>query len=522
MTRRIQLPGNPVTRDYSTKYRDYAKFCPAVSEMFARFVSNKNPKRPSPVSQHDLDFLQPTSNIYYIPYALYSAGQAAKSQGASHRKDMITGRNRQHSVILGDSGGYQIQTNAIKFKGDETRERMMRWLENNCNWSMILDFPTGGINMGNVDQHTTRLKQEGHDLEAFCAELGWAPNDIQKLGIATCLKQTLINNDYFVANRAPGATNFLNVVQGRNNEESSVWYQAVKHYDFEGWSLAGPHKENFSMTMRRLIDMKYDGLLINKKWMHFLGVGKLANGCAYTTMQRCIREDKQYGNSEFTMSYDVSSPFTTAAFGNLFLGYTLDKNAWTIQSDKLDGRDYLPGGKLAGRAFLEEIYEKWIDKGLEGQEHSMFVESNVGKHLRMDQVCVNEDPKFTSTWDVVTYALMMNHNLQTHLEAVFRAQELYDSNDVSRVPLDLMHLKNVIPEIWNAPSKEAAYTLIANNDSVLNCLAGDAAGGGVQDNTVMEFALTSQHNQQVIKLHEHNKTKKTETFVVNDLFSKAG
>lgn len=471
--------------DYTRRYRDYARFTPAISEMYTRYVTNENPKREPPIPRSDLDYLNPASNLFTLSHSLYSAGQAAKSDGAAAAIDMVTGRERSNTTVLGDSGGFQIQMGSIKFKGDETRNRMMKWMEKNCDWSMILDFPTGGINMGTIDPHTARLQAEagaldektgkpivdsgnGELLEALCRENG------QSLAYNTCLLQTLINNDWFVQNRTPGATKFLNVVQGRNPSESKIWYEKVKHYPFEGWSLAGPHKENFEMTLQRIIEMRDENLLQDRDWMHFLGVGKLQNGCAYTTIQRCVRESI---NPNFTISYDVSSPFTTAAYGNLFMGYTLDKNGWTIQSSKLDGREYLEGGEKADNAFLDEVRACW-DRKMEGKslEHSLFVETEIGKRLKMKDVCVNVDEKFTSTWDVVSYAMMMNHNVQVHLESVFESQDLYDKGDAHRVPADLLELKSVIQEVF---SSETPFDVITRNAKILNCLAGDAAAGGV-------------------------------------------
>jgi hypothetical protein len=511
--------------DFTKRYRDYARFTPAISEMYTRFVTNTSPKRPCPVPQQDLDFLDPNSNLFHISSALYSAGQAAKSDGAAGKICMVTGRNRSNTTVLGDSGGFQIQTGAIKFKGDETRNRMMKWMEANCDWSMILDFPTGGINMGTITPHTLRLKSEagaldaqgkpvvdagnGSLLAALCAENG------QSEAYNTCLLQTMINNDWFVANRTPGATNFLNVVQGRNPSESKIWYDKVKHYPFEGWSLAGPHKENFEMTLSRMIEMRDEGLLQDKNWMHFLGVGKLQHGCAYTTIQRCVRESI---NPNFTISYDVSSPFTLAAYGKLFLGYTLDKNSWSITGEKFDGKDYLPGGTKAHLPFLDEVRALWNEKikeeagkldvimhedhwassDIQAQEalmnNSRFVETEIGKRLRMDQVCVNDDTaekKFTSTWDVVTYAMMMNHNVQVHMEAVFEGQELYDRNDVDRVPADLLQMKLVIEEVFKS---ETPHDVIAANRKVLNSIAGDAAERGVLMTGGFDWANEREHN----------------------------
>lgn len=553
--------------DFSKRYSDYARFLPAVSEMYTRFVVNPNPKRVSPIPQSDLDFFNPNSNLWYLPCSLYSAGQAAKSDGAAKRKDMITGRTNTATTVLGDSGGFQIQQGSIKFKGDVTRERMMRWLETNCDWSMILDFPTGGINMGTIDQHYDRLKADGdtyeyqgtkYTVETFIKNvLKTDINDPQARGFGTCMFQTLVNNDYFIQHRAPGATKFLNVVQGRSMEESDKWYEHVKHYGstdqlgaqaFEGWSLAGPHKEKFNMTLTRLLGFRRDGLLEGKNWMHILGVGKLANGCAYTTMQRMIRK---YDNPDFTISYDVSSPFTTAAFGNLFLGYTLDKSGWTIQSDKLDGRQFLGtlndrykrrfgkdfDGYAGENLFLDELRNLWdnimkedgskVVEGLfEGDaarraENSRFIETEIGKQLKMRDICVNVDKTLTSTWDVVTYAILMNHNVQVHLEGVFESQDLYDKGDVNRVPHDMLVLKELIEEILDPANDTRAESIIARHESDLNCLAGDKVRSPIKISAAVVEDGIKEHSNKMVNLKETVKsfTSPVDHSIVTDIWA---
>jgi len=561
--------------DFSKRYSDYARFLPATSEMYTRFVVSPKPKRVGPIAQSDLDFFNPSTNLWYLPCALYSAGQAAKSEGAAHRKDMITGRaDVKNTTVLGDSGGFQIQQGSIKFKGDVTRERMMRWLEVNCDWSMILDFPTGGINMGTIDAHYDRLKRDGDIYVLECFEfkkdkagnyerqdgkrivkksLGYQPvnvdefaeqmdlsiNDPQTRGFATCMFQTLVNNEYFAHKRQTGATGFLNVVQGRTIEESDQWYEQVKHYSkasefganaFEGWSLAGPHKEKFTMTLTRLLGFRRDGLLEDKNWMHILGVGKLQNGCAYTTMQRMIRK---HDNPEFTISYDVSSPFTTAAFGNLFMGYTLDRNGWTIQSEKMDGRQFLGtlndrykrrfgkdfDGYAGDEMFLDELRKIWdnmIDhpgefhnEAFEGdldrlRQNSHFIETEIGKNLRMRDICVNVDKTLTSTWDVVTYAYLMNHNAQVHLEGVFESQDLYDRGDVDRVPVNMIMLKEAIEEILDPTTKDP-YTLIKKYEKTLNSLAGDKTNAGVLVGDALDQIPIADNTKAVKTLKEATK-----------------
>ena len=550
--------------DYSKRYRDYARFTPAISEMYTRYVVAESPKRYPPVTQAELDFLNPETGLFYLPCGLYSAGQAAKSSG-NHKQDMVTGRDKSHTMILGDSGGFQIQTGAIKFEGDKTRRRMMEWLETNCDWSMILDFPTGGIAVGNIDQHYNRLMSEfdekipdsgnAETLNALILKNGGDPSNQNDQMFYSCMLQTMINNDWFVQNRTPGKTKFLNVVQGRNASESKTWYENVKHYPFEGWSLASHHKENFEMALGRIINMRDDNLLANRDWLHFLGVGKFQHGCVYTTIQRLVREQI---NPNFTISYDVSSPFTLAAYGKVFLGYNLNKDSWSIQGEKLDGRHYLPTntyiddedveqighemistgkdrikyllddngeriplpprGKDADRPFLE-VLEEMFHERLDGVEGSRFIETEVGKRLKMGDLCVNVDPKFTSTWDVVTYALLMNHNVQVHLEGVFESQELYDEGNIEKVPVKLLELKSAVEEVFQS---ETPYDVIAKHRKVLNYLASSHAENGVP--ILNDFDMLPVKDHLMVKKNykeyhsRHLAENKEEPKVVSDLF----
>jgi hypothetical protein len=218
-------------------------------------------------------------------------------------------------------------------------------------------------------------------------------------------------------------------------------------------------------------------------------------------MQRYIRENI---NPNFTISYDVSSPFTTTAYGNLFMGYTLDKAGWTMQSGWVDGHEYLPGGPKAKHQFLDELKLVWDRKKLSAVDqggNSHFIETEVGKKLLMEDICINSDPKFTSTWDVVTYALLMNHNLQVHLEGVFESQDRYDSGDAEHVPHGLLLFRDLIPEIFSKPYKEA-MSLIERSAKDLNFLAGEGADGGVLDYQLFPMASNSQHNKSVEQIRE--------------------
>lgn len=195
----------------------YAVYMPAISSNFAKIGYSQHLKRNFSFAEKDLNFLDPASTLFHYPYALYSAGQAARTDGAAQQISIVSQRDRDKTTVIGDSGGFQIQEGTIKFTGDATCERMLRWMEGHADYSMSLDFPTGGISPGNVAVHTARLDTQG-EITAMSAANGLSRD------YNACLTQSLLNLDYFVQNRHSGKTNLLNVLQGRTERESKVWY----------------------------------------------------------------------------------------------------------------------------------------------------------------------------------------------------------------------------------------------------------------------------------------------------------
>ena len=82
-----------------------------------------------------------------------------------------------------------------------------------------------------------------------------------------CLDKTLDHLEFFRTHRKPGATKFLNVLQGNTTQQTDKWYDAVKHYEFEGWAFAGLLRHNFYNLCRRIIKMADDGLLQSRDWI---------------------------------------------------------------------------------------------------------------------------------------------------------------------------------------------------------------------------------------------------------------
>lgn len=504
--------------DFSKTYKDdWARFFPAISEMYTKYMVEDDARGPEltlpggiKITKQDLDFFNPNNKLMYLPWGLYSAGQAAKNDKSAAFQDMVTGRNRSWpTTVVGDSGGFQIETGTIKWEGVKTTERMLRWLENNCDWSMILDFPTGSLDRRGHDTYYEEHMYDDQGNQIFEEQIiNGKKKKMPKiakhdLDFWFCLDRTVENNDYFIQHRIPGKTKFLNVLQGRwhdfNLDDATVknlnfanltrdeqrrlldthqisevdaWYECVRHYSerrddraFEGWALAGKHKDNFDLTLRRIVFMLYDGLLEDKPWMHFLGMGQASHSCIYTLIQKGVRAHS-LGNPNFTISHDASSAFSSAgAYALIYHSTRLDKNGWSLQFDQLpDGNRYIGSS------------DPWITKNngtdLRGTG------SPLAQFMTMGDVCVNPstnpNPDKQRTMDKASYAYLMHHNTYVLQKTIIEAQQIFEQpEDRSKdlIPIDVLRVKHVVEEVFSKNTKEEMLDVIRKNSSTLRLLA---------------------------------------------------
>ena len=394
-----------MTTDYSDAFQNCAIYLPSINEKYAPFPIKGRFSRDLPFTPKDLDFLTPGGELFHYPWALYSAGRALSERGDT----MVSLRDRANTVVLGDSGGFQIQQNTIKFQGADTTRALMHWMEANTDWSMVLDFPTGGISTGKMARHTSRLEREGHDLNGMARANGLGRD------FNACLRQTLVNNDQFMAERKPGATRFLNVLQGRNDAESSAWFQAVRHYStpghsaFEGWAFAGGHCRNLSLMMRRLIEMRDLGLLRHANWIHILGVSQLDLACLYTVIQRCLRETV---NPCIQVSYDSATPFITAGKFHVCSGATFGLDGWSIRFNKLVDDKYIGS--------QETLFDYLSGLGKPGQ---LPPDTQIADRIRLGDLCVARGN--SGSWAGESVFLAANHNVEAVIDAIRTAHQIF-------------------------------------------------------------------------------------------------
>lgn len=381
--------------------KDYSVFLPSISSFYDRTISKYReqgsdffPDERIPDAFENgidgCDFLRPDA-YYNYKWGLYSAGHAQLDLTKANAHDnMVQGRDRENTFILGDSGGFQIIKGVIQcdwpnFKTDDSlRHTILNWLEHTADYSMILDIPT----------------------------LAAEPTFRERTGISSfneCLEYTDFNVDWFVKNRK-FQTKYLNVMQGRNWQEAEYWYEYMKKHDLDGFAFGGSAKNDINIILRTLIKMRDDKQLEKGKrdLLHYLGISKLEWAAAYTQIKRSLRETV---NSDIEVMFDCASPFIATAKGQI---YTQHRH----QNDKFG---YV----------MESAVD---DKKLAKSEIPFPWGSPVGDRLTMGDICwyapgmLNKIGKEGKTsWDSLSYFLLMAHNVYQHIESVQRANVLVDT-----------------------------------------------------------------------------------------------
>ena len=404
-------------RDLSKGRKDYAVFLPAVSGFYTEVLGRcrnypdyLDPKRVPKGFENGIegiDFFDSEKGYFFYDMGLYSAGHAYLDIERSHTLEwMVQERDKSKMTLLGDSGGFQIGKGVIKFdwdrfyekpgdpgyKGnaDKMRHKILHWLEYTADWSLTLDVPTWA--------YMEKTARERTGLRTF----------------QECLDASLFNLDFFVEHRQ-NKTKFLNVLQGTTWDDANTWYDAVKDYPFEGWAMGGNNMRDIEVALRRIIIMRDEGYLEGKDWIHFLGTSKLEWAVMLTSLQRELRK---HVNPNVTVSFDAASPFIAAANARIY-SYN------SMVSDRIS--------YVMDRGF--------DDKRLSGSEIPFPFESEIGKRLTVGDVCtyapgdLNKIGKEGNTsWDAVTYALLMAHNVYLHIRAVQRINDLADLESVRFKP----------------------------------------------------------------------------------------
>jgi hypothetical protein len=341
------------------------------------------------------------------------------------------------------------------------------------------------------------------------------------------------NHHFFAKHRKEGATKFLNVLQGRNMEEGDIWWEAAKDLPFESWAFSNVQASNFTINLRRLIIMRDNNYLVGRELLHYLGNGKIKAGCALTTLQRSLRK---YIDPELTISFDAASPFVMAARGQMYYGYEhnssnvgfkggpiVDKkelknnpqllNDWIIENlpkkcnpEPSKIGDRITVGDICLRGYEDLEYKKiaWTKSEMKTERYKASPEGKAGDIFRWTKAYKEylihshdngglfdfgsgkfelESEKYQVKWpssmDGFSYLLIMNHNVELHINACQAANMLQDLPvDKAKEYLtpDLLEFKDLCPEIFKS---ENPMDLIMKHERMLTNITGMSADNSI-------------------------------------------
>ena len=473
--------------DLTATQNDYAVFLPALSGFYATFVGKQRREEyvelsriPYP-SMESINWLNKSEGMFNYKWTLYSAGHAELDVTKDAPKElMIRERDRENSWLLGDSGGFQIGKGVWEGdwkdpncpKAQKKREQVLAWMDAYMDYGMILDIP---------------------------AWVSRSPAGAKATGISTyvdAVNATKINNDYFMKNRT-GACKFLNVLQGENHADAEDWYQRMKHYcdpkqfpdtHFNGWSMGGQNMCDVHLVLKRLVALRFDGLLEKgvHDYMHFLGTSKLEWATLLTDIQRAVRK---YHNPNFTITFDCASPFLATANGQIYIQTeTQDRTKWVYRMvPSIDELKYATDT----RNFRDAVLQDGIFKN--------FTDSPLTKNIKVNDVCIyapgdtnkvggpkilagdidrdkNGDPildekgqpivrkRDSTSWDSFSYAIQMGHNVWSHINAVQEANRQYDNGVIPAMlvdeQFDRVLFRDVVEAIFATDNRDEANAVI--------------------------------------------------------------
>ena len=459
---------------------DYAIFLPALSGFYATYVGKQRfneyvavDRIPSNFKNgvESLNYLNKDKGQFQYKWTLYSAGHADLDVNReSPKEDMVRNRDRENTWVLGDSGGFQIGKGVWEGdwkdpncpKAHKKRDGVLRWMDAYMDYGMILDIPAW-VSRSEAGQRATGVSTYQEAVDA-----------------------TRINNDYWQKHRT-GACKFFNVLQGENFEQADDWYEQMKDYcdpsiypdtHFNGWAMGGQNMCDIELAIKRLVTLRFDGLLEKgiHDVMHFLGTSKLEWAVLLTDVQRAVRK---YHNENFTVTFDCASPFLATANGQIYTQTeTEDRSKWVYRmSPSVDDKKYASDTREFRVAVLQDgIFDNFSDsplsKGLGVSDVCFYAPGDLNK--------IGKEGK--TSWDSFSYAIQMGHNVWSHINAVQEANRQYSNGVMPKMlvqeTFDRLYFKDVVEKIFSIDDRELALKEVEKHRKYLMSIIGTRGAVG--------------------------------------------
>ncbi len=292
------------------------------------------------------------------PYFLLSAGANYRNKKARESFGLS-----EDVLVVGDSGGFQLKMGTLQWK-PELREIILRWLEGNSDIAMNLDVPPGGKVFKEYDE---------------------------------CLDMSIKNFEYFEKHRDAENVDFVNILQAGFDSRTQDWYDGVKGFKFDGWSIGGcqGHKISSMLYAVAILLEGKEHLNPNNKWLHILGTAKIFDFFILEQLQKSFNEM----GSNFRVTTDSSSPDYAVVFGGYYLDYSLKR--MSIESVNFPKREGIFNNDLP----LPKVTD--FDKLLDGS------------------VTYNDVYEYNRN----SFVGMSTHNLYVLIECIERIKEIMSMHD---------------------------------------------------------------------------------------------
>lgn len=444
--------------DLTPRWDDFAIYLPSIQKQYAAAaykVGNKNRPMPAGITTKQLNFLNPKNKLWHYKYALYSAGQFKVGE---QQADIVTNRDKAATLILGDSGGFQIgkgtlagfdALKGLKKPDDvcaawqnavQLKTWIINWLETHSDYAMTLDMPLWAKLPANKSSpfHKCSAQQ---------------------------LIQLTLENLRFIQNHRRGNTKWLNVIQGTTAEDMKQWWDAVKGFRFDGWALAGDTgwRGGAGAVIKQVLMMRDEGAFeAGLDWIHVLGVSQPKWAVLLTAIQRGLRASC---NPMLRISYDSASPnILSGRFMQAALSPTFSKkpDSWSIRAVRCpNDKVYVSGNPAYAFPF----------------------QSPLGDRLQLHHLNVFADPYSNVHFDDVSQHLLTHHNTWVYIRSMLEANELafLDKHDAENfVPPSLLECIYVFEDLlagstwhkkWEKHSKlfDSLKDLRSSGEVVADC-----------------------------------------------------
>jgi hypothetical protein len=437
--------------DLTPHWDNFAVYLPAIQKGYAKAaykLGDRDRVMPQGITTKDLNFLNPKSKLWHYGYGLYSAGQFKIGE---QQADIVTNRDAA-TIILGDSGGYQIGKGTLQgftalkdlkkaedvcaawSNAVELKTWIVNWLETHSNYAMTIDMPLWAKQPQNSKTPFHKCSTEQ-------------------------LIQLTVENLQFIDRNKRGNTKWLNVIQGTTTEDMKLWWDAVKDFRFGGWALAGDTgwRGGVGAVVRQVLMMRDEGAFVDgMDWMHVLGVSQAKWAVLLTAIQRGIR---QKCNPNFRVSFDSASANILAGVYQqvaIYPKFTNKADSWSIS---------------AARCPIDKVY-------VSGNPSYAFpFPSPLGDMLKLHHLNVTHEAYSAKYFDELSHHLLTNHNAWVYVRAMLEANELafLDKHDAaSFVPPKLLECIYLIEDMIAGGAWEKKWKKNADLFDAVDKMKNDA------------------------------------------------